>query len=185
MKIMKVNRAFSLIPRIFKPATAQMIPRTRAMFMGSGKLEKRGGVGHRAHRRDTGGEDVVHHDGGHRHEGDHGAQDQVGKGIDPAADEAVVFQDLGDLHQPGGHEPDEAGGDGDKDDGAQADEAVGLGRGVKDRGELVHQGDDRDGQPGEPPAPLVVVGQEFPVPEQVDEQGQQAQIKYYQDGSLH
>ena len=40
MKIMKVNRAFSRIPRIFKPATAQMIPKTRAIFMGSDKPKK-------------------------------------------------------------------------------------------------------------------------------------------------
>ena len=96
-----------------------------------------------------------------------------------------MFQNLGDLRQPGGKKPDNQAGCRNKDDGGQADEPVGFGGDVKDGGELVHQGDDPDGQPGEPPAPLVVVGQEFPIPEQVDEQGQQAQIKYYQDGSLH
>ena len=118
MKIMKVKRAFSRIPRMFNPAMAQMIPRTRAIFMGSDKPEKGGGVDHHAHRRDAGGEDIVHHDGGHGHEGDHGAQHQVGKGIDPAADQAVVFQNLGDLRQPGGKKPDKQAGDGNKDDGA-------------------------------------------------------------------
>src|SRR3974390_3109269 len=52
-----------------------------------GEGEKGGGVGHRADRGDAGSEDVVHHDGGHRHKGDQGAQDQVGKGVNPAPDE--------------------------------------------------------------------------------------------------
>ena len=141
-----------------------------------GQVEKRGGIEHRAHRRDAGGEDVVHHDGGHRHEGHQGAQDQVGEGIDPAADEPVVLQDLGDLHQPGGHVMDEDRGEGDKDDGAGADEAVGLGGGVKHRGELVHQGDDRHRQPGEPPAPVEVVRQPPRFPEQIDEKTHQRQV---------
>ena len=166
IKMAKVNRAFSLMPRILSPATAQMVTKTRMQDHVVGQAEKGGGVQDGAHRRDTGGEDVVHHDGGHRHEGDQGAQDQVGKGVDPAADEAVVLQDLGDLHQPGGHVVDEDRGEGDEDDGAGADEAVGLGRGVKHRGELVHQGDDRHRQPGEPPAPVLVIGQPPRFPEQ-------------------
>ena len=60
-----------------------------------------GGIGDRADGRDTGGEDVIHHDRGHGHKGDHGAQDQVGKGIDPAADQLMVLQDLGDLRSAG------------------------------------------------------------------------------------
>ena len=139
-------------------------PQHQDHLHGLGELEKRRDIGDGAHRRNTGGEDVVHHDGGYRHEGDHGAQDQVGEGIDPAADELVALQDLGDLGEAGAQEPDEQAGDRDKDDGGQADEPVGLGGDVKDGGELVHQGDDPDGQPGEPPAALVVVGQEFPVP---------------------
>ena len=107
-----------------------------------GNREEGGGVGHRTHRGDAGGEDIVHHDGGHRHEGDQRAQDQVGKGVDPAADELVMLQDFGDLREPGADEAHQQAGDGDKDDGAQADEAVRFGGDVKDGGELIHQGDD-------------------------------------------
>ncbi len=148
-------------------------------------MEKGGGIGDRTDGGDAGGEDIIHHNGGDRHEGDHGAQDQVGKGIDPATDEVVLFQDLGDFRQPGTKKPDQQTGNGDKDDGGEADEAVGFGGNVKDGGELVHQGDDPDGQPGEPPAPLEVVGQEFPIPKQVDKEGHQAQVENSQDNDLH
>jgi hypothetical protein len=40
IKIMKVNRAFSRIPRMFKPATPQMIPSTRIILTGSESWKK-------------------------------------------------------------------------------------------------------------------------------------------------
>ena len=52
-------------------------------------------------------------------------------------------------------------GDGNKDDGAEADKTVGLGRDVKDGGKLIHQGDDADRQAGEPDPPALVIGEKI------------------------
>ena len=117
--------------------------------------KKGGGILDGADRRDTGGENIIHHDGGHRHKRNHWTQDQVGKRIDPAADQVMLFQDLGNLHQTGAEKANQQRGQGDEDDGAEADETVRFGRSVKDRGKFVHQGDDGHGEPGEPDSPLL------------------------------
>ncbi len=151
----------------------------------TGDGEKGGGVGHGAHRGNAGSEDVVHHDGGHRHKGDHGAQDQVGKGIDPAADEIVMFQDFGNLRQPGADEPHQDTGDGDEDEGAGADKPVSFRRGIKDGGELVHQGDDGHRQEGQPNTPLLVKGEQVSFPQHGDKQDHQSQIEDDENRDFH
>jgi hypothetical protein len=49
---------------------------------------------------------------------------------------------------------------GDKENSADADKAVSFSRSIENRGELVHEGNNRDGKPGEQPAPLEIIGEE-------------------------
>ena len=86
----------------------------------------------------------------------------------------VVLQDFGDLGEPGADEAHQQAGDGDKDDGGQADEAVGFGGDVKDGGELIHQGDDAHRQIGEPDAAVLVKGEQVGPPRQPARPGDRA-----------
>ncbi len=96
-----------------------------------------------------------------------------------------MLQDFGDLREPGADEAHQQAGDGDKDDGAQADEAVRFGGDVKDGGELIHQGDDPHRQIGEPDAAVLVIGEQIFPPEQKDKENYQAQIEDGQDDGFH
>ena len=71
-----------------------------------------------------------------------------------------MFQDLGDLGEPGAEETHQEAGDGDEDQGAAADKPISFCRGVKDGGELVHQGDDGHRQKGEPDAAALPEGKQ-------------------------
>ena len=81
-----------------------------------------------------------------------------------------MLQDFGDLREPGADKAHQQAGDGNKDDGAQADEAVRLGGGVKDRGELIHQGDDAHREIRQPDAAILVEGEQVFPPEQIDKE---------------
>ena len=84
-----------------------------------------------------------------------------------------MLQNFGNLDQTSGEKPDQQRGDGNKKDGAQADKAIGLGGDIKNRGELVHQGDDPDRQKSQPDPPSLVKGKEVPLAEQFDKQKEQ------------
>ena len=146
---------------------------------------EREGIADGAHRRDTGGEDIVHQDGGHGDKGDRRAQDMIGKRIDAAADDLVLFQNFGDFCVTVGHEAYQQTGEGDKYQAAGADKAVGLGRGVKNRGELVHQGDDGHRQPGEPQPAVLVIGEQPPAGGQEQKKPHQDQVENDEDESFH
>ena len=164
---------------MFKPGDKPDDPQGHGQLEigGLGIGRERKGIADGAHRGDAGGDDVVHQDGGHRDKGDRGAQDVIGKGIDAAADDLVPLQDFGDFRVAGGHEAHQQTGEGDEHQGAGADEAVGLGRGEKDVGELIHQGDDGHRQPGEPQPPVLMIGEQPPPGEQENKQAHQDQVE--------
>src|SRR5881396_688722 len=118
--------------------------------------QERGPVDHRAHGRDAGGQDVRHHDRRDGDEGGHRPEHEVGEGVDATAADVVQLQDLRDLDHARGEHAHEQRGPGDEEDRLQADEAVRLGGRVEDRGELVHQRDEPDREPGE--VPLAALG---------------------------
>ena len=96
-----------------------------------------------------------------------------------------MLENFSDLDEAGAHEADQDAGHRDEDDGARSDEAVGLGRCVENGRELVHQGDDADGEPREPQAARTVIGEEFALLQDKNEQPDQDEIQRYQDNSLH
>jgi hypothetical protein len=96
------------------------------------------------------------------------AQDEIGKRVDPAADDLVMFQDFGDLGEPGGHKANQQAGQGDEDQGAVADKAMGFGGRVKDGPKYIHPTDDCYCEPGQPQPPLMVIRNQTPPGEQED-----------------
>src|SRR5574340_1735077 len=74
--------------------------------------EKGSGVRHGADGRYTSSQDVIHHDRRDGDKGDHRPQNQIGEGIDPATDEIVVLEDLGNLGEPGTDETNQDAGNG-------------------------------------------------------------------------
>ena len=56
--------------------------------------------------------------------------------------------------------------EGDEEDGAGTDKTEGFGRGIKDGGQLIHQGDDGHGQPRQPDFSALEIGQEGFLPQE-------------------
>jgi hypothetical protein len=83
-----------------------------------------------------------------------------------------MFQDFGNLSEPGRQKANQQGGKGDEDHGAVADKTVGLGRGVKDGPKYIHPTDHRYGEKRQPQAPLMVIRQQMPPGEQKNEKAQ-------------
>src|SRR5437867_4437691 len=147
--------------------------------------EEGGAVDHSAHRRDARGEDVVDHD---RRDGDEGGdrpEHEVREGVDAASAEVVVLQDLRDLDEAGREHRDEQRGADEEEDRLRPDEAMGLGGGVEDRGELVHQGDEPDGEPGEVPLAALGEAEEAPAHRERDEYAEQAEVQPEEDEERH
>ncbi len=72
---------------------------------------------------------------------------------------------------------DEYSSKGDKENSADADKAVGFSRSIEDRGEFIHEGNNRNGKPGEQPAPLEVIGEEAWFAKQKNEESKQREVK--------
>jgi len=96
-----------------------------------------------------------------------------------------VLKDFGDLHQPGGHVMDEYSSKGDKENSAHTDEAIGFRRSVEDRAKFIHEGNNRDGKPGEQPAPLEVIGKEAWFTKQKNEESKQREVKNKKSYCFH
>jgi hypothetical protein len=82
----------------------------------------------------------------------------------------MVLKDLSDLYQPGRHIMDEYRSKSDKENSVEADEAVSFSRSIEDRGKFIHEGNNRNGKPGEQPAPLEVIREGAWFAEQKDEE---------------
>ena len=80
---------------------------------------------------------------------------------------------------------DEYSSKGDKENSAHTDEAIGFRRSVEDRAKFIHEGNNRDGKPGEKPAPLEVIGEDAWFAKQNDKQTNQGDVKNKKNCCFH
>jgi len=162
---MNVNRAILPNPQNIEPCNRPDDHEDKEHIHGMRKLEERRRIQNRAHSRHASGQRVIDHDGGYCNERNRRPQNQVRKRVDSTPEDPMVFEDFRDLYETGSHVVDEQRGECDKNDGTRADETMGLCCGIEDRSQLVHQGNDGDGQPGEPDLSTLKIGEQSLFPQ--------------------